>query len=120
MSKEFGIISHELAWMPQGSFNTFSGGSGSHYTYNGEDKVKDVPYLLTRYSFLKMRCRLTRTCWLAKWICMAVKCDHEVPSIPSFILFSCICEQKKLNLPLFIFRTLLSLAPLIVMSCRSF
>jgi hypothetical protein len=39
MHKEFGGIAHELAWMPQGSFSSFSGGSGTHYSYPGEDKV---------------------------------------------------------------------------------
>lgn len=39
MNKEFGMINHELAWMPKGSFDSFSAGSGTHYSYKGEDKV---------------------------------------------------------------------------------
>ncbi len=39
MHKEFDGIVHELAWMPQGTFASFSGGSGTHYSYSGEDKV---------------------------------------------------------------------------------
>ena len=44
MNKEFGMISHELAWMPQGSFDSFSAGSGSHYSYKGEDKVHPLSF----------------------------------------------------------------------------
>ncbi len=39
MHKEFNGIAHELAWMPEGTFASFSGGSGTHYSYQGEDKV---------------------------------------------------------------------------------
>ena len=42
MNKEFGIISHELAWMPKGSFDSFSGGSGTDFSYKGEDTVRII------------------------------------------------------------------------------
>jgi hypothetical protein len=39
MNKELKSIHHELAWMPQGSFDSFSAGSGTRFSYQGEDKV---------------------------------------------------------------------------------
>eukprot|EP00292_Cryptomonas_paramecium_P033373 CAMPEP_0113670974 /NCGR_PEP_ID=MMETSP0038_2-20120614/5444_1 /TAXON_ID=2898 /ORGANISM="Cryptomonas paramecium" /LENGTH=82 /DNA_ID=CAMNT_0000587069 /DNA_START=18 /DNA_END=266 /DNA_ORIENTATION=- /assembly_acc=CAM_ASM_000170 len=42
MAKEFGKIQSSLAWMPHGDFSSFSGGSGTHYSYHGEDPAHSL------------------------------------------------------------------------------